>query len=298
MPGIEVIEVTGDEVILEEVSNGLEVVDVLTEEVIVEEQTGFDNELLAAHIASDAAHRTPWKKEGAVIQPVAQGYSLDMRGGDLDVGLINGVAVGRLQWVNYATTWTQKPVKIEDVAGGSVIQYVYGQTTLYRFVPSPYDAEEDAFYREYNLSTLSTLLARRGSGFDSVPVPGGGSSSANANAVTIAYAAGESITINRMVTARDGLLFTADKDNAADAKHVVGLSLQSASIGEPVEVLLLGERIDGSFTYSGDEGLFLGADGRLETTAPTTGVLVRVGAVTSPTSINISIQQPIVLAQE
>lgn len=65
-------------------------------------------------------------------------------------------------WTHYATSWTTPPTFVETITGGSVYSYVQGASTRYRFVPNPYDANEDAFYSSFSSPTLSGLLATRG----------------------------------------------------------------------------------------------------------------------------------------
>ena len=105
---------------------------------------------------------------------------------------------------------------------------------------------------------------------------------------------GEDIVVNRLVYMTGGLIYHADKDTYSKS-HAIGLSTQSVSSGGAVNVLTFGERFDGSFGYPSDGELFLGTNGALLTTAPTSGTLVLVGTITSSTSIIINIQQGLTL---
>lgn len=69
---------------------------------------------------------------------------------------------GSLTWDFLATTWTTEPTFVEAITGGSVYSYTLDGTTRYRFVPSTYDATEDAFYTTFTSPTLSGLLIARG----------------------------------------------------------------------------------------------------------------------------------------
>jgi hypothetical protein len=69
----------------------------------------------------------------------------------------------RLKWIDLTTTWTVEPVNVAySGSDGEVIQYTYGSTIYYRFVPNPYDASLDAFYTTYSNPTLSGLITTRG----------------------------------------------------------------------------------------------------------------------------------------
>lgn len=109
------------------------------------------------------------------------------------------------------------------------------------------------------------------------------------------YTSGMDIVVNRLIYVKDGLAYHADNATLGNSTHLVGLSVQSVSSGGGVDILTFGDRTDGSWSFNGDEQLWLGANGQLLTTAPSTGVLVNVGVVTSSTSINLNIQEPLVL---
>ena len=78
------------------------------------------------------------------------------------------VAVGggdtyNTSWTKLATQWTAEPVSVAYSGGdGEVLEYTYGITKYYRFIPSTYDSNEDKFYSTYSNPTLSGLIATRG----------------------------------------------------------------------------------------------------------------------------------------
>ncbi len=65
-------------------------------------------------------------------------------------------------WVFYATTWSTEPTLNTSIAGGDVYDYTLDGTTRYRFVPSTYDATEDAFYSTFSGGLLTGLIVARG----------------------------------------------------------------------------------------------------------------------------------------
>ena len=115
-----------------------------------------------------------------------------------------------------------------------------------------------------------------------------------AGSSTLPMNCGEDIIVNRLVYATGGLIYHADKDTPAKSV-VIGISTQSVSSGGSVEILTFGERLDGSFSYGSSGDLWLGTNGQVLTTAPSTGTLVRVGSISSNTSIILNIQQPLTL---
>jgi hypothetical protein len=67
-------------------------------------------------------------------------------------------------WVDLVAMWAVTPVLnvVVPVLGGSVYDYEYKNgTTLYRHVPSPYNAAQDAFYTTYAGGVLSGLVSAR-----------------------------------------------------------------------------------------------------------------------------------------
>jgi hypothetical protein len=66
-------------------------------------------------------------------------------------------------WVTLINTWTAAPVSVSYSGGdGKVLEYTYGSTKYYRFIPTTYSSTTDAFYTTYANPTLSGLLAVRG----------------------------------------------------------------------------------------------------------------------------------------
>lgn len=80
----------------------------------------------------------------------------------------NGITYGRnngewvINWEYLATNWTTEPTLNTSITGGDVYNYTLNGTTRYRFVPSTYDATQDAFYKSFDGTTLSELIIARG----------------------------------------------------------------------------------------------------------------------------------------
>lgn len=107
--------------------------------------------------------------------PVALIYSLTIKAKDLENlvedqiidfvqnGLnLNNIGTG-LEWVNLVNSWTVEPFElVYSGSDGTVLQYQYGSTIYYRFVPEPYNSINDAFYESYSDPVLTNLIAKRG----------------------------------------------------------------------------------------------------------------------------------------
>jgi hypothetical protein len=58
--------------------------------------------------------------------------------------------------------WSVAPSLVADITNGSVYQYTLNSITRYRFVPTEYDPTQDAFYLNFDGTTLTNLIIRRG----------------------------------------------------------------------------------------------------------------------------------------
>jgi hypothetical protein len=67
-------------------------------------------------------------------------------------------------WVSLVNSWTEEPTLNAEAPalGGEVYDYVFGTTTYYRHVPSPYEPTQDAFYEAYAAGVLSELVVAKG----------------------------------------------------------------------------------------------------------------------------------------
>lgn len=102
--------------------------------------------------------------------------------------------------------------------------------------------------------------------------------------------AGETISGQRAVrfdTA--GTVWLADKDSVAFAPHTAGIITGAVVIGEIATVLLQGKFDEVSWTWT-QGPIWLGDDGQLTQTPPTTGVLVQIGLALKATSIRVAPQ--------
>lgn len=87
----------------------------------------------------------------------------------------------------------------------------------------------------------------------------------------------------------------SDNDDVAGAASVLGITLHAADAEAPVNVAASGEIVEPSWAWAVDAPIFVGGAGVLTQVPPTTGFQLVVGVATSPTSMLVSIKQPIIL---
>jgi len=96
--------------------------------------------------------------------------------------------------------------------------------------------------------------------------------------------AGEAIGGQRAVIIKDGEALYADKDTVADAPLYVGISTHAASSSDPLQIQFSGTITDEAWVWSNGP-IYLGNNGNLTQTKPTTGVVLNLAVVVSPTTI-------------
>lgn len=84
-------------------------------------------------------------------------------------------------------------------------------------------------------------------------------------------------------------------DGSCPEATVFGVSRTSGSTGDNIEVITAGVLYDSSFNFPVNAPLFLGINGTITDTAPTTGYLTQIGTSGGPGLINININPPIEL---
>ena len=100
--------------------------------------------------------------------------------------------------------------------------------------------------------------------------------------------------VNRAVVVdSNGQLLLADKDIADRRLQLVGVTKQSGTIGQLVEVVKFGTLTGASLGAVSDR-LFLGNNGNLLSIAPTTGAWVEVGKQTGASEFHVDIQQSVI----
>ena len=124
--------------------------------------------------------------------------------------------------------------------------------------------------------------------FPKIPAASGG---ANANTFTVeseAILSGQRIIANTA----NGVVY-ASRDLLETVQTVLGFTKTAGTV---VEVIVQGVYSDPTMAWDPVFPLWLGINGELTQVRPTTGYLLEVGKVITPTEIVINIQSPIILA--
>jgi hypothetical protein len=107
------------------------------------------------------------------------------------------------------------------------------------------------------------------------------------------YEAGASISTFRVVYMKsDGTIEHADKDASIDFNDVLGFTTNNAIAGEDVEVILFG-KLAGAALGSISDTYWLGNNGQVVTTAPTSGIVLHVGTQTAASDVTVKIGKPL-----
>lgn len=107
--------------------------------------------------------------------------------------------------------------------------------------------------------------------------------------------AGENLGGNRVVYIADGRAFYADSDNLTCSNASVGITNGAAVLDDIINIQTSGYMQEPSWKWSTNLPLFLGVNGLLTQTMPTTGFSQIIGIVTSSIEIIIQIQPSIIL---
>jgi hypothetical protein len=92
----------------------------------------------------------------------------------------------------------------------------------------------------------------------------------------------------------DGAVHALSADDALHIDLLLGITLTAAQAGDPVNVQRLGAIEDDSWNWVPGR-VYLGAEGALTQTPPTSGFDLLIGAATSATRIALNLQDPISL---
>ena len=113
---------------------------------------------------------------------------------------------------------------------------------------------------------------------------------------TITVTAGETLGGHRAVLldSSSQARYT-DSSSVADAGRVVGLTTGSASAAAAVTIQISGDMTEPSWSWTPGAILYLGANGQLTETAPSTGFIQAVAHAVTATKIILEIHQPIML---
>lgn len=101
---------------------------------------------------------------------------------------------------------------------------------------------------------------------------------------------------HRIVVAIGSQIAYADNTIPSHSSIVTGIITQAVTSGQAVNVTISGEVIEGTWSWTLDKPIFLGGNGLMTQTVPSTGFLLQVGYPTSTTSIVVDIKTAITLS--
>lgn len=113
-----------------------------------------------------------------------------------------------------------------------------------------------------------------------------------AGAQFLTRTAGVSISALRVVYDLGGEVFPLSYDDAGHVFAVLGVAVTSGQKGADISVQLEGTVTDSAWNWTYAR-VYLGLDGQLTQTPPPDGFSVLIGFAATPTSINLSISDPI-----
>jgi len=95
----------------------------------------------------------------------------------------------------------------------------------------------------------------------------------------------------------DGLLYLADGTDLNTSRSIIGMTTEAVPAGINPIILFEGPHSDISWNWNVavDVSLFLGANGLITQTPPTSGYVLRVGFATSAQSLFLHLSEPIIL---
>jgi hypothetical protein len=108
--------------------------------------------------------------------------------------------------------------------------------------------------------------------------------------------AGAALSGHKAIAIIDGEAIHADKDTAAHRGMVRGITVGAAVDGATAFVQTYGPMIEPSWTWTPNAAIYVGANGALTQTAPSSGFLQQIAVADSATRIFIDPQPAIALS--
>ena len=113
--------------------------------------------------------------------------------------------------------------------------------------------------------------------------------------VDLVLVAGVTLGGGRIVCASGGAMVYASSDDLSTIEGVTGITLNAAAMGANVNVRPGGEVSDSGWSWTSGQDLFLGLNGVMTHTPPTSGYVLCVGWAISATTIFVKFETPIEL---
>ena len=192
----------------------------------------------------------------------------------VDTVEIAEVPSGTVEIVNTVTE--ESAVEIVNNTGVDVVEIVEDSSV------DVVEIVNDTLVHEVVIESAGIIPGPRGA--DGLP---GGS--------TLSYPAGEILSGHRMVVLENGELFYADRTVEVHATKVLGMTVGATMTGGIAEVQTGGEIVEPSWSWILDVPVWLGIDGLMTQTPPTSGFSLIIGFPISSTKLLIRISEPIFL---
>jgi len=109
---------------------------------------------------------------------------------------------------------------------------------------------------------------------------------------------GEAIGGSRVVVyGSDSKMHYADCQDLTHANKILGITLQAGVADEVIILQAFGQISDSSWTWDVTKAIWLGSNGLLTQTIPSSGFIIKIGEPSSQTSFIVRIKMPIVLQE-
>lgn len=102
----------------------------------------------------------------------------------------------------------------------------------------------------------------------------------------ITFLAGQNLSAGRVVIIDSGAVWYFQPSDATHAGRAYGVTVTSASIGNDVDVKIMGQVTDAAFSFSTDSTLWVGADGEIFE-SPQPGILQKAGISSASDTLKI-----------
>ena len=112
---------------------------------------------------------------------------------------------------------------------------------------------------------------------------------------TLSAIAAQTISANTAVALVNGQLVPAQSGTPSQAGNVIGVAINGGQAGASIDIQQSGEMSLSSWTWTMGLPVFVGPNGPLTQTPPTSGFSQVVGVPLSATSISIGLQPPILI---
>ncbi len=107
--------------------------------------------------------------------------------------------------------------------------------------------------------------------------------------------ASENISALKLVYLDTSLSVSLANNTSEPEGTVIGMAITSATAGNIVKILVFGIVEDGFFNYNINERLFLGINGEITVTQPSSGVLTSIGFGLGTGAIQVQVDKPVLL---